>query len=103
MKFVRTMPAKQIYVQQNTEVCKELKNVFTDEKASKVILLLEGSTDINTGDSWDASCCKGKCRYLRNFTFDLPYVLAEALLEPYLNAAPESTIFMMVEVGSNEA
>lgn len=60
------MPATQIYVRPNTEIDNKLKETFADNKDSKVILLLESSTDIETGDSWDESCCKGEWLILLN-------------------------------------
>ncbi|VDL35861.1 unnamed protein product [Hymenolepis diminuta] len=80
------MPATQIYVRPSTDIDNKLKETFADNKDSKVILLLESSTDIETGDSWDESCCK-----------------VESMLEPLLDQAPESTMFMMVEVGNKDA
>nr|CDS32504.2 hypothetical transcript [Hymenolepis microstoma] len=83
-KFAGTMPATQIYVRPNTEIDNKLKETFAEHKGGKVILLLESSTDIETGDSWDESCF-------------------ESMLEPLLEKSPESTIFMMVEVGNKDA
>ncbi|KAM3174613.1 hypothetical protein ACTXT7_010202 [Hymenolepis weldensis] len=80
------MPATQIYVRPNTEIDNKLKETFADNQNRKVILLLESSTNIETGDSWDESCCK-----------------VESMLEPLLDKAPESTMFMMVEVGNKDA
>ncbi|VDO08555.1 unnamed protein product [Rodentolepis nana] len=80
------MPATQIYIRPNTEIDNKLKETFAEHKGGKIILLLEASTDIETGDSWDESCCK-----------------VESMLEPLLEESPESTIFMMVEVGNKDA
>ncbi|KAL5966827.1 Thioredoxin domain-containing protein 17 [Taenia solium] len=79
------MPAKQIYLRSHKELEEKLKELFASNSEQKVILLLEGSTDM-TGESWEVACQE-----------------AEQLLEPILNSASEKTVFLMVEVGDEEA
>ncbi|KAL5110873.1 Thioredoxin domain-containing protein 17 [Taenia crassiceps] len=79
------MPAKQIYLRSHKEVGEQLEELFASNSEQKVILLLEGSTDM-TGESWNSACQE-----------------VELLLEPLLNSASEKTVFLMAEVGNEEA
>nr|CDS17503.1 protein of unknown function DUF953 thioredoxin [Echinococcus granulosus] len=79
------MPAKQIYVRSHKEIEEKLEEIFASNGGQKVILLLEGSTDM-TGESWNKACQE-----------------VETLLEPLLNSASEKTVFLMAEVGNEEA
>lgn len=58
--YFSKMPAVQTYVRKSEEIEAKLKETFEDKTAERVILLLEGSTDVETGDSWNKDCCKGK-------------------------------------------
>uniref|UniRef100_A0A5K3ETN1 Thioredoxin domain-containing protein 17 n=1 Tax=Mesocestoides corti TaxID=53468 RepID=A0A5K3ETN1_MESCO len=83
--FSLIMPATQIYLSSRDEVEEKLSEIFASKSGQRVVLLFEGSTDFATGDSWDESCRT-----------------VETLLEPLLNAAPETTIFLMAEVGRED-
>ena len=61
------MPAKQIYIRYRDEIAAKLQDAFADKNVQKVLLLFEGSTDINTGDSWDETCREGTLLHSLNY------------------------------------
>ncbi|CAH8507222.1 unnamed protein product [Schistosoma turkestanicum] len=75
------MSADQLLVQSIDDLTSQIETAH--QKGCHVFVYFSGSTDMTTGDSWSADCCK-----------------CESILENTIGITKDKDLFLMIEVGN---